>query len=239
MRQVIKEHAFLRRMYYRMQGARSQSDEVEIIEHLAAEAPRSFIEFGFHPAQFNCIRLANNPKWRGLLIDGNEQQVDDARAIFSSRHKIVREFLTLDKLDFIRSSFNAVGVLSIDVDGNDYWFLEALIDIGPTVISVEYNSTFGFEPISVPYDPYFDRHKMHPRGWYHGASLAALATLCSKHGYGLAAVSESGVNAFFTKDGTLDPRKAWKPCKFRETLSGCSHKKQWEEVKNFPFVVLK
>jgi hypothetical protein len=114
---------------------------------------------------------------------------------------MVQKFLTLDNLDFIRKKFPKVGVLSIDVDGNDFWFLKVLIDIAPDVVSVGDNSSMGFEPITVPYDPAFDRHQKHPRAWYHGASLTALTKLCAQHGYGLAAGSDGSSNAFFTSDG--------------------------------------
>jgi hypothetical protein len=186
MHQLIRENTALRRLYYRARllHPKAESDECAIISNLAQGAPRTFIEFGFHPIEFNSIELATNPEWSGLLIDGNKRQVEDARALWPARIEIVHKLLTLDNLDFIRHRFPQVGFLSIDVDGNDYWFLEALIDISPIVVSVEYNSTLGFEPITVPYDPEFDRHKKHPRGRYHGASLAALTKLCAQHGYG-------------------------------------------------------
>jgi hypothetical protein len=238
MRQIVRQNAALRRFYYRLKllRAKGQSNEAQIIDRLSAGAPKTFVEFGFHPIEFNCISLARRKDWMGLLIDGSARQVDDARALYPDRIKIVQSFLTLDNLDFIKSAFAKIGVLSIDVDGNDYWFLEHLIDTRPAVISVEYNSTFGFEPITVPYDPHFDRHEKHPRGWYHGASLAALAKLCAAHGYGLAAVSEAGANAFFTAKGNLDPKTAWKPNSFREQYSGVTHAQQWEVVKDLPFV---
>lgn len=151
---------------------------------------------------------------------------------------MVERFLALDNLDFIRHRFPKLGVLSIDVDGNDYWFLKALIDTSPDVISVEYNSTLGFEPITVPYDPAFDRHKKHPRGWYHGASLTALTNLCAQHGYGLAAGSDGSCNAFFTRTGNLKPEDVWKPKRLREQLSGIPHERQWDEIKDLPFVTV-
>jgi hypothetical protein len=238
MRQIVKENTALRRMYYRLQmlRAKGQSNEAQIINRLSTDAPKTFVEFGFHPIEFNCISLARRKDWQGLLIDGNARQVDDARTLYPDRIKIVKAFLTLDNLDFIKSAFAKIGVLSIDVDGSDYWFLEKLIDTRPTMISVEYNSTFGLEPITVPYDPHFDRHEKHPRGWYHGASLAALAKLSAAHGYGLAAVSEAGANAFFTVKGNLDPKTAWKPNTLREQYSGVPHPKQWDVVKDLPFV---
>ena len=241
MRQLAKENTFLRRTYYRLQAMRSASeaDECEIIARFSKGGPKTFVEFGFHPAEFNCVRLAKDPEWQGLLIDGTERLVADARAIWpQDRLKMENVFLSLDNLDIVRNAFPALGVLSIDVDGNDYWFLEALISLQPHLISVEYNSTFGLEPISVEYDPDFDRHKKHPLGWYHGASITALTKLCTKHGYGLAAGSDGSCNAFFTRDGNLRPEDVWKPKKTRELRSGIPHKDQWDHIKHMPFVRL-
>ena len=238
MRQLIKENDALRRLYYRMHRARSQSNEAEILDRLAVNCPKTFVEFGFHPAQFNCASLSRNSEWSGLLIDGDVRQVSDARVLLPKRLTIVREFLTRDNLSFIKTAFPKIGVLSIDVDGNDYWLLEGLIEIGPSVICVEYNSTMEARSISVPYDDGFDRFKKHPSGLYHGASIVALAKLCASRGYGLAAVSDKTCNAFFTQDGTLDPKTAWKPGWFREKFSGLPHDQQWDEIKHLPFVVI-
>jgi hypothetical protein len=237
MRQKIKENTTLRRLYYRLRmgRAKGQSDEGRIIADLTKDTPRTFVEFGFHPIEFNCAELARNPKWRGLLIDGDRRQVEDARSLLSDRVRIVEAFLTLDNIDFVKSSFTKIGVLSIDVDGNDYWFLKELIDLEPSVICIEYNSSLGLEPITVPYEATFDRHQKHPLGWYHGASLTALAKLCASRSYGLAAVSSGGVNAFFTKAGNLDGNAAWKPSIFRQKFSGANQEQQWEAVRDMPF----
>jgi hypothetical protein len=238
MRGSIRRSDILRRAYYRMRlfGSKSESDEYRIISTLTHNVPRTFIEFGFHPIEFNCAELARRPDWRGLLVDRSEKQVVDARMLWPNRVAIVRSFLTLDNLKPIRNQFQEIGVLSIDVDGNDYWFLKALIDLSPSLIVVEYNSTLGFEPITVPYDPLFDRHEKHPHSWYHGASLTALTKLCAEHGYGLAAGSDGSCNAFFTKDGNLRPEEVWKPKDLRAKLSGISHENQWSHVKHLPFV---
>jgi hypothetical protein len=238
MRRMIKESTRLRRLYYWLKVARAkgQSDEARIIADLTKDTAHTFAEFGFHPIEFNCAQLARDPKWHGLLVDSNTRQVEDARSLLSDRVRIVEAFLTLDNLDFIKSSFSKIGVLSIDVDGNDYWFLKELIEIEPDVICIEYNSTFGLEPITVPYDAAFDRHQKHPLGWYHGASLMALVKLCASRGYGLAAVSSAGANAFFTKKGCLDPNEAWKPSNLRHKVSGIPHERQWSTVMHMPFV---
>ncbi|WP_371260559.1 hypothetical protein [Bradyrhizobium sp. Ec3.3] len=238
MRNLFRNSALLRRLYYRTQmlRARGQSDETQILDRLTRGIlTKTFVEFGFHPVQFNCIGLAQNPDWHGLLVDGNARQIADARAILPDRIKIEERFLTVDNLEFIKSAFPKIGVLSIDVDGNDFWFLRELIDTRPSVICVEYNSSLGLAPITVPYDPAFDRHEKHPRGWYHGASLTALAKLCAAHGYGLAEVSAAGANAFFTEGGTLDPQTAWKPNRLRESYSGVPHEEQWEAIRHLSF----
>lgn len=240
MRQLIKENTTLRRLYYRAQMLRAgaQSNEVRIIDDLTRNAPRTFVEFGFHPVQFNCIALAKRPEWQGLLIDGNASQVADARAILADRIEVAERFLTLENLQFIKNKFPQIGLLSIDVDGNDFWFLKELIGTEPSVICVEYNATFGLDPISVPYDASFDRREKHPSGWYHGASLTALANLCALHGYGLAAVSEAGLNAFFTRSGQLDPAAAWLPNSIREEWSGKTRDEQWAAIEHLPYVTI-
>ncbi|WP_187435707.1 hypothetical protein [Bradyrhizobium hipponense] len=244
MRAFLKSIPQLRRLRYRLMqlkhGTKSEADEVDILADLAATtaAPKTFVEFGFHPVKFNCAAFANEPEWRGLLIDGSAEQVEDAKVLLPTWIDIRNSFLSLDNLDFIRTKFERLGILSIDVDGNDYWFLEKLIGIGPSIISIEYNASFESASVTVPYDPTFVRHQKHPTGWYHGASLAALAKLCREHGYGLAAVSTYGANAFFTKSGNLDPAAAWKPNLERNAWSGTTSTQQWEAIKEMPLVAV-
>ncbi len=230
----------IRRAYYRVKQVggliRGQSDEGEILRRLVTEssAPKTFVEFGFHPIEFNCASLVSDH--RGLLIDASERQTSDARALLPKSIRVERRFLDLQNLDLIRDAFPAIGVLSIDIDGNDYWFLEALIGLRPSVISIEYNASFLLQPITVPYDASFDRNAKHASGWYHGASLPALTKLARAHGYGLAAVSEGGMNAFFTRSGNLDPEDAWRPNVLRDAWSGTSATEQWQTVKDLLYV---
>src|SRR5262245_15885776 len=118
MRRLIKRSTILRRLYFRTRKLRaaSESDESAIIARLTAKATPTFIEFGFHPVEFNCVALAKNPAWRGLLIDASRQIVDDARALWPDRIKMANAFLSLDNLDLVRNQFEKIGLLSIDVD---------------------------------------------------------------------------------------------------------------------------
>jgi len=228
----------------------SQSNESVLIESIATtlSVPKSFCEFGFDVMEFNCGRLVR-PGWRGLLIDGNMQRVRVARRVLAKDPTIdvIAEcvFLDLTNLyplvrDFARTQ---LGVLSIDVDGNDYWFLEALLPLKPVVIVVEYNASMGLRPITVPYDPRFDRTEKHPSGWYHGASLTAMSSLSEQHGYALIAVSDGGWNAFFCRRDWLaggfvaqHASDIYRECALRNTWSGTVASQQWDTIKRLPYV---
>lgn len=239
LKNAIKAIGPLRRAVVRSRlraGARGQSNEGEILRALAEQenAPRTFVEFGFHVAEFNCAELVHD--FDGLLIDGSRHQVEDARIFLPKNIRVEERFLTLDNLGFIGEAFPELGILSIDVDGNDYWFLDALIDLKPSIICIEYNASFGLEPVTTPYDPRFDRSEKHASGWYHGASLTAIDKLARQKGYGLAAIASGGGNAFFTRSGTLSAQEAWQPTLLRDRLSGTTAAQQWEVVKNCAFV---
>ena len=185
----------------------SQNDETAIIKDLLSrfDVPRRFVEFGFSGWEFNCASLAHD--WEGLLIDGDQYNVNIARTIFPNRVKSERIWLTLDNLGFIRDYIGnrELGILSIDVDGNDYWFLRELINSKPAILINEYNSTLGLRPLTIPYDPNFNYRNF--ATWsYYGASLAALAHIAEKHDYALMAVGSRGINAYFVRKDLLTSR---------------------------------
>jgi hypothetical protein len=229
-----------RYLYQRIKALRAgtgQSDEADILLRLAVDCPKTFIEFGFHPTQYNCIRLRD---FSGLLIDGDPETVRLACRLLPSRLEVRHQFITLANIATIAQDRQEPGVLSIDVDGNDYWFLQALLPIGPHVISVEYNASLGLAPLTVPYDPSFDRHAKHPSGWYHGASLSAMVKLCRQYDYKLAAVAKGGGNAFLVQATSpvpaLDPSQAYQELGLRNRWSRTTAAEQWAQIKHLPFV---
>jgi hypothetical protein len=219
-------------------GGASQSNEAAILAALVGDScPRTFVEFGFHPGQYNCIRLKD---FSGLLIDGDPETVRLARAILPKRIEVLQQFLTLENLRAATGRYPEIGVLSIDVDGNDYWFLEALLPTRPHIVAVEYNASFLGGPLTVPYDAAFERHRKHASGWYHGASLSALSGLCDRHGFKLVAVAEDGTNAFFVPKHepmpALDPSVAYRENALRNRWSNTTAAQQWTSIKHLPFV---
>jgi hypothetical protein len=223
---------------------KGQTDEGEILRDLVGRfaVPKLFVEFGFHPREFNCGELSTT--FEGLLIDGDRETVALAQRLLPRTITSMCRFLDRENLGVI-SDFCAgreLGVLSIDVDGNDYWFLERLLPLRPAVVVVEYNASLGLRPLSVTYDKAFDRHAKHPSGWYHGASLAALAMLCESAGYGLVAVTRGGGNAFFVRRDVLGdapvvaPDAAYRENTLRNAWSRTKAAEQWERIKHLSYV---
>ena len=97
-----------------------------------------------------------------------------------------------------------IGLLSIDIDGNDYWVLEAIDSVSPQILVAEYNSLFGPErAVTVPYDAAFVRGEKHYSHLYWGASLAALVRAAETKGLALVGGNRAGNNAFFVRRDTL------------------------------------
>lgn len=181
-------------------------------------------------------------EWDGLLVDVVYYNVKIANLLFPRKIQTKFMWITLDSIEFIVNYAKScdLGVLSIDVDGNDYWFLEKLIETNPSIIIAEYNSSFRLNPISVPYDPNFDRTRKHASWIYYGASLSAINHLCNQNGYSLIEISNSGVNAFFVRTELLtkDDLKLNPEFVFREKYfpDGSRPSQQWEKIKHLPYV---
>jgi hypothetical protein len=108
----------------------------------------------------------------------------------------------------------SLGLLSIDIDGNDYWIWESLDAVTPVIVIVEYNSVFGDRlAIAIPYDRGFNRTKAHYSNLYWGASLRALCMLAEKKGYVFVGSNSGGNNAYFVKTDKIGKVR---PCSVEE-----------------------
>jgi len=111
-------------------------------------------------------------------------------------------FVTCDTVDEIidKSLYDNPDVLSLDLDGNDYYIMQSLLSNGlkPKICILEYNSAFGPDKyFTVEYDPDFDFTKKHKSCLYYGASIEAWKTLMEKHNYKFITVDSNGVNSIF------------------------------------------
>ena len=195
----------------------SQWGEDGIIQFLTSSVHidhKVFVEFGVEDFQeSNCRFLMMKDYWRGLVIDGskkNTEKIKNSYFCWQYSLQAVNAFITPGNIDDIltRSGFpKNIGILSIDIDGVDYYVWEALKDWTPSIIVAEYNGLFGEDfPVSVPLDDKFQRTKAHYSNQYYGASLGAFAYLASQRDYALVGVNSAGSNAFFVRRDLLNDR---------------------------------
>ncbi|MGB9182152.1 MAG: hypothetical protein WCB68_23185 [Pyrinomonadaceae bacterium] len=194
----------------------SQFGDDGIIQYLVENIPvafeqQSFVEFGVENyTESNTRFLLLNNNWRGLVIDGSEAQVSYIKSDpIYWKHDLtaVQSFITTDNINRIISEHNfagEIGLLSIDIDGNDYWVWKAIDAVSPFVVIVEYNSVFGYEhAITIPYDPAFNRTQAHPSNLFWGCSLKALVMLAERKGYAFVGSNSAGNNAYFVRKDKL------------------------------------
>ena len=98
-----------------------------------------------------------------------------------------------------------IGLLSIDIDGNDYWIWKSIEVVQPVIVVIEYNSVFGLDnAITIPYKKDFFRTDAHYSNLYFGASLLALVMLGEEKGYSFVGSDSAGVNAYFVKNSRIN-----------------------------------
>jgi hypothetical protein len=194
-------------------------------------ARRVFVEFGVEDyAEANTRFLLVNDGWSGLVMDASEENIRRIRRDpISWQHNLNSQqaFVTRENIDRLLADQGLtgdIGLLSIDIDGNDYWVWEAITVVTPAIVVVEYNARFGPDrAVSVPYDAGFERAKAHHSMIYYGASLRALWLLGKRKGYALVGCNAAGNNAFFVRRDLLPaalaelrPEEAFVPAGFRE-----------------------
>jgi hypothetical protein len=188
----------------------SQFGEDGIIQYLINNIPiknKIFIEFGVENYKESNTRfLLINNNWKGLLIDSDEKSINYIKnddIYWKHDIKAVCELITKENINSIFSSngFEGdIGLLSIDIDGNDYWIWEAIEVVNPRIVICEYNSVFGCkDAVTIPYEPNFNITKAHFSNLYFGASLLALCYLANKKGYIFIGCNNAGNNAFFVR----------------------------------------
>jgi hypothetical protein len=185
---------------------------IQYLIHHLAPLPDSFVEFGVENYRESNTRfLLLNDNWRGLVLDGDQKCVDQIqRDEIYWRHTLTARcaFVSRENINdlILESGFvGKIGLLSMDIDGNDYWVWEKLDVIDPTIVIVEYNSIFGPDlAVTIPYDPKFVRHRAHYSGQFWGASLSALDLLATRKGYSLVGCNSAGNNAYFVRADKVD-----------------------------------
>ena len=241
----------------------SQFGEDGIIQYLIKETNISqeesiFIEFGVESyLESNTRFLLVNNNWKGLVFDGSEKNIDIIKKQdFYWRNDLTAVHAWIDRDNINQLIQNAgfsgdIGLLSVDIDGNDYWVWQAIDVVNPVIVAVEWNSIFGSEAaISIPYDPKFFRTNAHYSNLYYGASIAAFEYLAQQKGYSLIGSNSAGNNLFFVRNdrlGQLKPltsKEAFVKSRIREArdpegkLSYLSSDASLKEIKDLRIVIV-
>ena len=171
---------------------------------------RTFVDVGSgNCTNSNCANLALNFGWHGLFIDGNEHNITAGRQYYKMHPdslafppRFVSAMVARENInELIRGAgFEGnVDLLSIDIDGNDYWVWDAIDCITPNVVIIETQVEFGMKSIVVPYDKDYVFPGRHEQ--YHGASPVAMEKLARKKGYRLVGANNYGFNTIYVKNG--------------------------------------
>jgi hypothetical protein len=158
----------------------------------------------------NTANLVINHGWHGFMFDGSEERIQRGREFFGQRcqdtfirpPELVAAWITAENVNDLVSKAGVCGeidLLSLDIDGMDYWVWKSLMAVSPRVVVLEFNLTWGPNlSVSVPYNPAF-KIDYDKQPHYSGASLAAFAKLGKQKGYRLVGIERLGFNAIFLR----------------------------------------
>lgn len=189
----------------------SQNNEDGIIREIfnrIGKGDRYFVEFGVeYGKECNTRFLTEHHCWGGLLMEGSPDKCEVAEEFYSSYPlvKVENAFITKENIvalfrkNLVPWQFD---LLSVDIDGNDYWVLREILKGGysPRVIVCEYN---GYFPPDKNWVIEYDKNFIWDGTTYYGASLKSLTELVGYYGYSLVGTDTVGVNAFFVCNDEL------------------------------------
>ncbi len=188
----------------------SQWGDDGIIQYLLQKVPvqnKVFVEFGVENyTEANTRFLLINNNWKGLVMDGSEEHINYIQndpIYWRYGLKAKSAFITAENINGLITGEGIagnIGILSIDIDGNDYWVWKSMNAVDADIVIAEYNSLWGSErPVTIPYDPSFERTKAHYSNLYYGTSLTSLCDIANEKGYCFIGCNSSGNNAYFVK----------------------------------------
>ena len=228
----------------------SQNDEDGIIEEIfnrIGTTNKIFVEFGVQNGLECNSHYLLHKGWSGLWLEGSDKYCAEISARFfpvikTEQLKIRNAFITKDNINFLIAEGGLVGeidLLSVDIDGNDYYVWKAINVIQPRAVVIEYNAKF--PPNHEWVMAYNEKHSWDGSDW-HGASLKALELLGRELGYQLVGTNLIGINAFFVnrelaKDLFIEPATAeelYNPFRFGQLKYSNGHPARYCLVNQLP-----
>lgn len=207
-----RRYADLKRLNRYENEILSQCGEDGIIEEIfrrIGTTNRHFVEFGAGNGLQNSTAALLLNNWTGSWIEGDASLASIIKSKFAAlivRHRLTltEAFVTAENIEQLFVSLDvpeSFDLLSIDIDGNDYWVWKSIVHYHPRVVIGEYNGRYGATlPWVMKYNP---SHRWNG-SCYYGASLKSLELLGALKGYSLVGCNLSGVNAFFVQNSLLN-----------------------------------
>lgn len=187
----------------------SQFQEDGITLELVAKLkpPPYFVEIGAGHNGENNTRILLDEGWQGVWIDKQGAQLRE-RANHANVIILESFVTTLNVLDLLYGvPCNPFGVLSIDVDGNDYWiWKQVCAAFDPAICIIECNTQ---KPMELPYVmPYDEDYVWDHKSQETGASVHSMRELGQELGYELYCMASEtpqldSPNAFFVRRDLL------------------------------------
>jgi hypothetical protein len=192
----------LQKVRYSLRGRFSHANEQHILARYIQQLlpptwPRTVVDIGAG----NGLRWSNSyalvlAGWHALGIEADPQKYALLANVYNkfSKARAVNALVDPGNISSLLRNFGIernFGVLSLDIDGNDFWVLDAILNnFRPGLVVSEINENIP-PPLRfvVKFDPSFElRHH------FYGYSIAALEDLCEKQEYGILEIEYN--NAF-------------------------------------------
>lgn len=164
----------------------------------------------------NSANLILNHGWKGLLFDGDAENIAIAQEFFASHPNVwlgpqpvvCHAWITAENINNLVTDHGMSGeidLLSLDLDGIDLWVWQALTVVNPRVVILEIQAAWLADvSVSSPYSPDF------VGGWtpgddsvgpiqYGGASLQAFVKIAKQKGYRLIGGNRLNHNVVFMR----------------------------------------
>ena len=194
----------LNRHEYQVYSQNGEDGIIEAIFDRIGTTNRVFVEIGVQDGlECNSTWLLLKG-WSGYWLEGNPKSVEAIQDKFSGpinkrQLKVQQGFITAENVEALLQE-NGVPIefdmLSIDIDGNDYWVWKAIDQVNPRVVVIEYNALFrGNVKWVMKYNP---THIWDGTSYFN-ASLKSLELLGDSKGYCLVGCDFLGINAFFVR----------------------------------------
>ena len=185
----------------------SQNDEDGIIEEIFERigiTNKTFIEFGLQDGLESNTHYLLFKDWKGLWIECDTEAYEKicdkfVNVISNGQLVVLKEFITKDNINQLFEKAGITGeidLLSIDIDGNDYYVFENITVVNPRVVIMEYNGKF---PPNYSWKQAYNSEHIWDGSDKHGASLYALEPPPNQHGHLLVGTNINGCNAFFVR----------------------------------------